>query len=98
MDEERTCWLCGLPGTWYDPLDRHHCFGGPFRKKADKLGLTVHLHHNECHIFGPLAAHNNMGTMRAIQRYGQRKAMREQGWDTQRFIKEFGKNYLTSGE
>lgn len=29
-----------------------------------------------------------------VKRYGQEKAMREQGWTVDEFIREFGKNYL----
>ena len=88
-----TCWLCGANGNG-DPLDRHHIFGAANRKKSEKLGLVVYLCHNSCHIFGKNAAHQNKDTMLRLHQYGQRKAMEEQGWDTDRFIREFGKNYL----
>nr|DAL69082.1 MAG TPA: hypothetical protein [Caudoviricetes sp.] len=32
--------------------------------------------------------------MRQLQRYGQLKAMREQGWTEDDFRREFGKSYL----
>ena len=89
----RECWLCGRNGAT-DPLDKHHIFGGANRKKSDRLGLTVYLCHNSCHIFGQEAVHQNAGVMRQLHQYGQRKAMAENGWDTDRFIAEFGKNYL----
>lgn len=89
----RQCWLCGRNGT-ADPLDRHHIFGGYNRKKSEKYGLVVDLCHSRCHIFGPEAAHNNADTMRRLREYGQRKAMEENGWTTEDFIREFGKNYL----
>ena len=89
----RTCWLCGRNGM-FDPLDRHHIFGAMNRAKSEKLGLVVDLCHNRCHIFGPDAAHRNADTMRLLRVYGQRKAMDEQGWTTEDFIREFGKNYL----
>lgn len=88
-----TCWLCGANGC-FDPLDKHHIFGGANRKKSDRMGLTVYLCHNRCHIFGKKAAHQNKDTMLKLHQYGQRKAMSENGWDTDRFILEFGKNYL----
>lgn len=84
------CFLCGRTGN----LDRHHIFGGPFRKKSEKYGLVVDLCHDTCHIFGPDAVHQNRETMLEVKRYGQRKAMNENGWTTEQFIKEFGKNYL----
>lgn len=89
----RVCWLCGRNGT-ADPLDRHHIFGGANRKKSEKYGLVVDLCHHECHIFGRHAVHNDKDVMLMIHKYGQRKAMEENGWTTEDFIREFGKNYL----
>jgi len=90
---DRYCWLCGRNGC-DDPLDEHHIFGGAYRKKSEKYGLKVPLCHNRCHIFGKEAAHQNKDTMLRLRQFGQRKAMKEQGWTTEQFIKEFGKNYL----
>ena len=90
---QKYCWRCGKNGK-ADPLDEHHIFGGSRRKKSEKYGLVVYLCHRECHIFGEKAAHNNAETMQALHEYGQRKAMEEQGWITEQFILEFGKNYL----
>ena len=89
----RWCWLCGANGNG-DPLDRHHIFGAANRKKSEHYGLVVDLCHNSCHIFGRNAVHQNKDTMLMLHRYGQRKVMDEQGWNTDRFIAEFGKNYL----
>lgn len=89
----KTCWLCGRNGA-EDPLDHHHIYGGAYRKKSEKYGLVVLLCHSECHIFGRYAAHNNAETMRALRRWGQEKAMRENGWTVQDFVREFGKNYI----
>lgn len=86
------CWLCGRNGA-EDPLDRHHIFGGAYRKKSEKYGLTVPLCHSRCHIFGKMAAHKNAETMQKLHEYGQEKVMREQGWTTEDFIREFGKDY-----
>jgi hypothetical protein len=91
--EMNTCWLCGANGC-ADPLDKHHIFGGANRKKSERMGLVVYLCHNRCHIFGRNAAHQNKQTMLKLHQYGQAKAMRENGWNTERFIAEFGKNYL----
>lgn len=90
---EKRCWLCGRDGSW-EPLDRHHIFGGTYRKKSEKYGLVVYLCHRTCHIFGKKAAHNCAETMLDLKQYGQKKAMQEQGWTTEDFIREFGKNYL----
>lgn len=91
--EMRECWLCGRNGAT-DPLDKHHIFGGANRSKSERLGLTVYLCHHSCHIFGEDAVHRNKYTMRMIHRFGQQKAMKENGWDVDQFIREFGKNYL----
>ena len=89
----RKCFLCGGNGNG-DPLDRHHIFGGSRRKKSERYGLVVDLCHNRCHIFGEYAAHKNADTMLALHQYGQRKAMEENNWTTEDFIREFGKNYI----
>ena len=89
----RKCWLCGANGA-ADPLDKHHIFGGALRKKSEKYGLTVYLCHHQCHIFGKCAAHQNKRTMQKLHEYGQRKAMAENNWTTEDFIREFYKNYL----
>jgi hypothetical protein len=91
--EMNTCWLCGANGC-ADPLDKHHIFGGANRKKSDRMGLVVYLCHNRCHIFGKKAVHQDKYTMLKLHQYGQEKVMLENGWDTERFIAEFGKNYL----
>lgn len=83
------CPLCGYWGS----LENHHIFGGAYRKKSDKYGLTIGLCHC-CHNEPPLGVHHNAGEMLKLKQYGQRKAMAELQWDTERFIKEFGKNYL----
>lgn len=90
---EGCCWLCGRNGS-EDPLDTHHIFGGAYRSKSEKYGLTVQLCHEKCHIFGKYAAHANAETMRWLKEYGQREAMRRFGWTVEEFRREFGKNYL----
>lgn len=87
------CWLCGCNG-YSDPLDKHHIFGGSNRKKSERYGLYVYLCHNKCHIFGRYSAHQNKDTMLKLHQHGQRKAMEENEWTTEDFIREFGKNYL----
>lgn len=93
MNGNRQCFLCGRNGS-EDPLDRHHCFGGALKRKSEKYGLLVDLCHHDCHIFGAEAVHNNKENRLRVQRWAQRKAMREQGWNTDDFIREFGQNYL----
>lgn len=86
----RKCFLCGRTTG----LDHHHIFGAAYRKKSEKYGLVVDLCHDTCHIFGPGAVHQNRDVMLEVKRYGQRKAMQENGWSKEDFIREFGKNYL----
>lgn len=90
---EPFCYLCGANGA-LDKLDRHEIFGGPYREKSKRLGLWVMLCHNDCHIFGPLAAHNNASTALRLKQEAQRRAMEAYGWSNEDFIREFGKNYL----
>lgn len=90
---ELFCYLCGANGA-LDKLDRHEIFGGPYREKSKRLGLWVLLCHNDCHIFGPLAAHNNASTALRLKQDAQRRAMEAYGWSIEDFIREFGKNYL----
>lgn len=90
---EPFCYLCGANGA-IDKLDRHEVFGGPYREKSKRMGLWVLLCHNDCHIFGPLAAHNNASTALRLKQDAQRRAMEAYGWSIEDFIREFGKNYL----
>ena len=92
-ETDRKCFLCGRNGAG-DPLDKHHIFGGPYRGKSEKYGLYVYLCHNRCHIYGKMSVHQNQKTMRQLKRYGQLKAMKENGWSADDFIREFGKNYI----
>ena len=87
------CFLCGN----YETVERHHLFGGPLRKKADRLKLTVYLC-PWCHQIDPDSAHKSAETRLYLHKYGQRKAMREQGWSVEDFVREFGKNYLDEDE
>lgn len=87
----RKCWLCGRTDT---ALDRHHIFGGSNRRKSEKYGLVVDLCHDTCHIFGRYSAHQSKDTSLKLHQYGQKEAMEANGWSTEDFIREFGKNYL----
>lgn len=89
----RECWLCGRNGCG-DPLDGHHIFGGCNRKKSEQYGLVVYLCHSRCHENGKEAAHKNAETMLRLHQWGQQKVMEEQGWTTEDFIREFGRNYI----
>ena len=93
-DRER-CYLCGM-GTYFEPLDEHHVFGGTAnRKLSEKYGLKVYLHHSRCHIFNPkTAVHQNAKINNALKAKVQEIAMEHYGWTVEEFIKIFGKSYL----
>lgn len=88
------CHLCGGPAEPFDPLDKHHVFGGALRKKSELLGLTVYLHHNKCHIFGEKAVHKNAAKNRQLKEEAQRAAMNYYGWSVEDFRREFYKSYI----
>lgn len=85
----RYCLMCGS-SRW---IERHHIFNGAYRKKSEKYGLVIDLCHY-CHNEPPNGVHYNPGNMKKLKRYGQLKAMSENGWTVEEFIKQFGKNYL----
>lgn len=58
----------------------------------------VDLCHHRCHEYGPKAAHQSEQTMDELHRWGQKKAMLEQGWSVDEFVRQFGKNYLSEDE
>jgi len=93
LEIEKKCFLCGKNG-YSDPLDSHHIFNSAYRKKSEKYGLKVWLCHNECHIFGRESVHRDQRIDNILKQHGQLKVMQEQGWTTEQFIKQFGKNYL----
>lgn len=90
---ERRCFLCGRNGT-SDRLERHHIFGGCNRPLSEKYGLVVLLCGDRCHRNGPKSVHVCKETMDFLRDYGQRKAMKEQGWTKEEFMSVFGKDYL----
>lgn len=83
-EEPERCHRCGREGQ----LAHHHLIGGPYRKKADKLGLVIPLC-PKCHDM----AHKDAKLNRHYRRYAQLLMMR-QGWTVEQWIKEFGKDYL----
>lgn len=91
---DRRCYLCGEPTTFYDPLAKHHIFGGALRKKSEKYGLTVFLHNNKCHIYGKNAVHRNARVNRELQAKAQKIAMEKYGWSVEDFRREFYKSYI----
>lgn len=88
-ENDKRCFLCG----GYGAFECHHIFGGAYRKKSEKYGLKVRLHHS-CHNEPPNGVHHNIEAMQQLRRIGQRAAMQHYGWITQQFVEIFGKNYL----
>jgi hypothetical protein len=68
-------------------------FPGPFRKKSERYGAVVELCHN-CHNEPPNGVHHNRENANILKARAQRRLMLENGWNTDDFIREFGKNYL----
>lgn len=91
--DKEHCFICGM-NTNLEPLDCHHVFGSANRKKSEKYGLKVYIHHNKCHIFGAQSVHKNREVDLAVKRLAQKKAMRHYGWTTEQFIEIFGKNFI----
>lgn len=91
--DERRCFICQR-NRHAGGLERHHIFQGRGRRQlSEKYGLVVYLCHY-CHNEKPFGVHHNKQTAALLHRYGQEKAMREQGWTKEEFIAIFGKNYL----
>lgn len=93
QEDKTSCYLCGM-GTYFEPLDEHHVYGGANRKLSEKYGLKVYLHHSRCHIFHKTAVHQNAAINNALKAKVQKIAMEHYGWEVEDFIKIFGKNYL----
>mgnify|MGYP006991702213 CR=1 FL=1 len=84
--------ICFLCQNW-EELEEHHIFPGPFRPISTKYKLTVRVCAG-CHREDRDAIHRCGAPRLAVQKYGQKKAMREQGWSVEEFIQRLGKNYL----
>lgn len=92
MQKADTCFLCKR-NRHAGRLELHHIFGGARRKLSTKYGLCVTLC-EECHRLGKHAVHQSAETMQYLHEYGQRKAMKENGWTVEQFREVFGKTYL----
>lgn len=83
-EESETCFMCGIQGQ----LAHHHLIGGPYRSKSDKYGLVIPL----CPICHQ-DVHTDKAKMHLLRKYAERK-MLSKGWTVEKWIQEFGKNYL----
>lgn len=93
QEDKSHCFICGM-NTNLEPLDEHHVFFGANRKKSEKYGLKVYIHHHKCHIFGKESVHQNAKVDKALKAMVQKRAMQHYGWTIEEFIKIFGKSYL----
>jgi hypothetical protein len=83
------CELCEKPRV----LETHHVWGGALRPKSERYGATARLC-VACHREGKRAVHRDAAASQALKAEYQERIMAEQGWDTTRFIREFGRNYI----
>lgn len=90
IQTDMTC--CYLCGSRTSRLDRHEVFPSSNRSKSKSLGLWVMLCHSTCHE-GASGVHQNAELARELKCKAQEIAQNEYGWDTQEFIRRFGKNY-----
>lgn len=88
IQEEKECFVCKTTRC----LHLHHVFFGPYRKLADKLGMTVFLcvHH---HTGSNEAVHNNKELDLYLKRLGQKRYEEIYG-SREDFRETFGRNYL----
>ena len=88
QENTEVCYICKRCDH---KLDRHEPFHGPYRDKSKALGLWVALCHESCHLG---KAHNEFQIIKDLKQDTQEAAMERYGWDTETFIREFGKNWL----
>ena len=93
QEDKDRCFLCGMNRS-IEPLDEHHVFNKSDKKKSEKYGLIVYLHHRKCHIFGSESVHQNAEVSRRVKAHAQKVAMEVHGLSIEDWIKEFGRNYL----
>lgn len=89
-DEPERCFRCGVEGM----MAHHHLITGkPGRQLSEKYGLVVALC-PKCHEFIHSGRPEGVKALKRLRRYGQLKAMEEQGWTEDKFRSVFGKSYL----
>lgn len=94
QEDTDACYICY---GCREKLDRHEVFHDGTKKTRDKckrLGLWVTLCNIQHHIFGAGSVHQNHKVDIKLKQAGQKAAMSAYGWSTERFIREFGRNYL----
>lgn len=74
------------------PVERHHIFGGVYRKKSEKYGYVVPLR-PDLHPNGVHAGRNARQIDETLKQMAQRDFEEKHGTRAD-FMREFGKNYL----
>lgn len=74
-------------------LHKHHIFGGANRSKSEQYGLWVWLR-ADWHNMADYGVHFNRVLALRLKQEAQAAAMQRYGWDTEQFIRIFGRNYL----
>jgi hypothetical protein len=75
-------------------MAHHHLIpGNPGRKLSDRYGLVVPLC-PRCHELVHSGSMYGTKALHRLVRYGQLKAMEEQGWTEDEFRAVFGKSYI----
>lgn len=92
QEDKGRCFLCGMNRT-IEPLDEHHVFNKSDKKKSEKYGLIVYLHHRKCHIFGSESVHQNAEVSRRVKAHAQRMAMEVHGLSMEEIIFKKGDVY-----
>ena len=82
---------CAICRRW-SQLEEHHVFPGAYRKKSGKYKATIKICHS-CHV-GKDGIQYNRRLADRVKAAFQARIMRQEGWDKQKFIQEFGKNYI----
>lgn len=93
------CYLCMLEENdrSIHPLEEHHIFGGPLRKKSEEYGLKVYLckKHHTGDIQGvQRAVHHPEYNDNGIKLKKIAQAAFEKEYSRGQFIQEFGRSYL----
>ena len=88
-EETEICHRCGIEGQ----MAHHHLIPGkPGRQLSEQYGLVVALC-PRCHEFIHSGKPEGVKALKRLRRYGQLKAMQEQGWTEDQFRQRFGKSY-----
>lgn len=89
------CELCGCFSDPFNPIERHHVFGGNGRRQvSEKYKMVAHIC-ARCHR-GPEGVHNNRELDLRLKRRYQR--IFEETHSRKEFMSAFGRNYLLDDE